>query len=213
MKDSIQIRFRIHYIPMLVVSIIFCFIFYVFRSQPLTTIPFITYTSGYLSIFLIALSMLLGPVNLILKQKNPISSYIRRDIGIFGGILGIVHSAVGLFMHFTGKPWLYFVKEVEDGFSIRFGNFGLANYTGLLGVLILIFLLVISNDYFLVKYKAVKWKNLQRFTYLLFILVIAHSVFYRLNAEKEDLILYLYLPLFLVILIFQFIGIWLKMKE
>jgi DMSO/TMAO reductase YedYZ heme-binding membrane subunit len=120
---------------------------------------------------------------------------------------------VGLFMHFTGKPWLYFVKEVEDGFSIRFGNFGLANYTGLLGFLILIFLLVISNDYFLVKYKAVKWKNLQRFTYLLFLLVIAHSVFYRLNAEKEDLILYLYLPLFLVILIFQFIGIWLKKKE
>lgn len=213
MKDSIQIRFRIHYIPMLVVSIIFCFIFYVFRSPPLTTIPFITYTSGYLSIFLIALSMLLGPVNLILKQKNPISSYIRRDIGIFGGILGIVHSVVGLFMHFTGKPWLYFVKEVEEGFSIRFGNFGLANYTGLLGVLILIFLLVISNDYFLVKYKALKWKNLQRFTYLLFLLVIAHSVFYRLNAEKEDLILYLYLPLFLVILIFQFIGISLKQKE
>ena len=143
MKDSIQIRFRIHYIPMLVVSIIFCFIFYVFRSPPLTTIPFITYTSGYLSIFLIALSMLLGPVNLILKQKNPISSYIRRDIGIFGGILGIVHSVVGLFMHFTGKPWLYFVKEVEDGFSISFGNFGLANYTGLLGFLILIFLLFI----------------------------------------------------------------------
>ena len=143
MKDSIQIRFRIHYIPMLVVSIIFCFIFYVFRSPPLTTIPFITYTSGYLSIFLIALSMLLGPVNLILKQKNPISSYIRRDIGIFGGILGIVHQVVGLFMHFTGKPWLYFVKEVEDGFSIRFGNFGLANYTGLLGFLILIFLLFI----------------------------------------------------------------------
>jgi sulfoxide reductase heme-binding subunit YedZ len=213
MKDSIQIRFRIHYIPMLVVSIIFCFIFYVFCSPPLTTIPFITYTSGYLSIFLIAISMLLGPINLILKQKNPISSYIRRDIGIFGGILGIVHSVVGLFMHFTGKPWLYFVKEVEEGFSIRFGNFGLANYTGLLGVLILIFLLVISNDYFLVKYKALKWKNLQRFTYLLFLLVIAHSVFYRLNAEKEDLILYLYLPMFLVILIFQFIGIWLKKKE
>lgn len=213
MKDSIQIRFRIHYIPMLVVSIIFCFIFYVFCSPPLTTIPFITYTSGYLSIFLIAISMLLGPINLILKQKNPISSYIRRDIGIFGGILGIVHSVVGLFMHFTGKPWLYFVKEVEEGFSIRFGNFGLANYTGLLGVLILIFLLVISNDYFLVKYKALKWKNLQRFTYLLFLLVIAHSVFYRLNAEKEDLILYLYLPLFLVILIFQFIGISLKQKE
>jgi len=115
-------------------------------------------------------------------------------------------------MHFTGKPWLYFVKEVGEGFAIRFGNFGLANYTGLFGALILILLLIISNDYFLGKLKAVKWKNLQRFTYLMFLLVIAHSVFYRLNADKEDLIMYLYLPLFLVVLVFQLMGIWLRMK-
>jgi sulfoxide reductase heme-binding subunit YedZ len=116
-------------------------------------------------------------------------------------------------MHFTGRPWLYFVEEVGESFAIRFGNFGLANYTGLFGLLILILLLVISNDYSLGKLKALKWKNLQRFTYLLFILVIAHSVFYRLNAGKEDLIMYLYLPLFLVILVFQLVGIWLKMKK
>ena len=212
MKGSITIRFRIHYLPMLVVSIIFCFIFYMFWKPTLPTIPFITYTSGYLSIFLLVISLLLGPVNMMLKLKNPISTYIRRDIGIFGGILGVVHSVVGLFMHFTGKPWLYFVKEVGEGYAIRFGNFGLANYTGLFGALILIFLLIISNDYFLGKLKAVKWKNLQRFTYLMFLLVIAHSVFYRLNADKEDLIMYLYLPMFLVVLVFQLMGIWLRMK-
>ena len=116
-------------------------------------------------------------------------------------------------MHFTGRPWLYFVKEVEGGFAIRFGNFGLGNYTGLFGVLILILLLIISNDYFLGKLKAIKWKNLQRFAYPMFILVIAHSIFYRLNANKEDLIMYLYLPMFLVVLVFQLIGIWIKMKR
>src|SRR5665811_187654 len=212
MKGSTTMRFRIHYFPMLVVSIIFCLIFYVFWKPTLPTIPFITFTSGYLSIFLLAVSLLLGPVNLMLRRKNPISTYIRRDIGVFGGILGVLHSVVGLFMHFTGKPWLYFVKEVGDGFAMRFGNFGLANYTGLFGVLILILLLIISNDYFLGKLKAVKWKNLQRFTYPMFLLVIAHSVFYRLNADKEDLIMYLYLPMFLVVLVFQLVGIRLKMK-
>ena len=213
MKNSITIRFRIHYLPMLIVSIIFCLILYVLWKPTLPTIPFITYTSGYLSILLLAVSLLLGPVNLMLKLKNPISTYIRRDFGIFGGILGVVHSVVGLFMHFTGKPWLYFVEEVGEGFAIRFGNFGLANYTGLFGVLILILLLIISNDYFLGKLNAVKWKNLQRLTYLMFILVIAHSIFYRLNADKEDLIIYLYLPMFLIVLAFQLIGIWLKMRK
>jgi len=213
MKHSIAIRFKAHYCPMLVVGIIFCLLFYVLWRPALPIIPFITLTSGYLSIFLLAVSLLLGPLNLMLKLKNPISTYIRRDIGIFGGILGVVHSVVGLFVHFTGRPWLYFVEEVGESFAIRLGNFGLANYTGLFGALILILLLIISNDYFLGKLKAVKWKNLQRSTYPMFVLVIAHSVFYRLNADKEDLIMYLYLPLFLVILVFQLVGIRLKMKK
>jgi sulfoxide reductase heme-binding subunit YedZ len=213
MKNSIAIRIKIHYLPLLIVSIIFCLIFYVLWKPTLSTIPFITYTSGYMSIFLLAVSLLLGPLNLMLKLKNPISTYIRRDIGIFGGILGVVHSVVGLFMHFTGRPWLYFVEEVGESFVIRSGNFGLANYTGLFGALILILLLIISNDYSLGKLKAAKWKNLQRFTYLMFLLVIAHSVFYRLNAGKEDLIIYLYLPLLLIVLVCQLAGVWFKMKK
>ncbi|MDP4680420.1 MAG: hypothetical protein NWS46_08650, partial [Cyclobacteriaceae bacterium] len=84
---------------------------------------------------------------------------------------------------------------------------------GLFGGLILILLLIISNDYFLERLKAVKWKNLQRFTYPMFLLVIAHSIFYRLNANKEELIMYLYLPMFLVVLVFQLIGIWIKIKK
>ena len=210
MKNGLKNRFKIHYLPMLVLSIIFCLIFYIFCIPTLPVIPFITYTSGYLGIFLLAVSLLLGPLNLILRRKNPISTYIRRDIGIFGGVLGMIHSVVGLFMHFTGKPWLYFLEEVGDGLIIRIGNFGLANYTGLFGALILILLLIISNDYSLGKLKAVKWKNLQRSTYPMFLLVIAHSIFYRLNANKEDLIIFLYLPMFFMVLTFQLIGIWLK---
>jgi sulfoxide reductase heme-binding subunit YedZ len=104
MKNSIKNRFKIYYLPMLVLSIIFCLIFYIFWKPTLPVIPFITYTSGYLSIFLLAVSLLLGPINLILRRKNPISTYIRRDIGIFGAILGIIHSVVGLFMHFWYSP-------------------------------------------------------------------------------------------------------------
>lgn len=213
MKNSLARRLKIHYLPMLILSIIFCLVFFRFWKPTLPVIPFITYTSGYLSVIFLVVSLLLGPINLILKRKNPISTYIRRDIGIYGGFLGIVHSVVGMFMHFTGRPWLYFLEEVGDKLSIRSGNFGLANYTGLFGASLLILLLGISNDYFLTKLKSLKWKNLQRLTYLMFILVIAHCVFYRLNAKKEDLILYLYLPLFLVVLAFQLIGLWIKSRS
>lgn len=198
---------------MLIISIIFCVFIFVFWKPALSVIPFVTYTTGYLSVFFLVVSLVLGPINLILKRKNPISTYIRRDIGIFGGVLGVIHSSVGFFMHFTGRPWLYFMKEVGDDLVIRLGNFGLANFTGLFGALILILLIIISNDYFLGKLKSVKWKNLQRLTYLIFILVISHCVFYRLNAKKEDLILFLYLPLFLIVLVFQLVGVWLKKRK
>ncbi len=210
--STLKTRIKVHYLPMTVISIVSSYIFYELWDT-MSAIPFITYSSGYIGIFLLAFSLLLGPINLMLNRKNPISTYLRRDMGIFGGILSLVHSVIGLFMHFTGKPWLYFVEEVVQGYAIRFGVFGMANHTGLLGALIIILLLAISNDYSLRKLKAVKWKNLQRFTYLMFVLVILHSIFYRINAGKEDLIMYLYLPLFMVVLIFQIIGMRLKMRK
>jgi len=77
MKNSIKNRFKIYYLPMLVLSIVFCAVFYIFWKPTLSLIPFITYTSGYLSVFLLAVSLLFGPINLILRRKNPISTYIR----------------------------------------------------------------------------------------------------------------------------------------
>ncbi|MEX2594117.1 MAG: hypothetical protein WD426_15190 [Anditalea sp.] len=210
--STLKTRIKIHYLPMTVISIISSYVFYeLWDTMP--AVPFITYASGYIGIFLLALSLLLGPLNLILNRKNPISTYLRRDMGIFGGILALVHSVIGLFMHFIGKPWLYFVEEVAQGYAIRFGVFGIANHTGLLGALIIILLLAISNDYSLRKLKAGKWKNLQRFTYLMFVFAILHSIFYRINADKEDLIMYLYIPLFMVVLVFQIIGMRLKMRK
>ena len=210
--STLKTRFKVHYLPMIVISMIFTYIFNELWDTS-SAIPFITYASGYIGIFLLSLSLLLGPINLMLNRKNPVSTYLRRDMGIFGGILALVHSVIGLFMHFTGRPWLYFVEEVENGYAVRFGNFGIANYTGLIGTLIIILLLVISNDYSLRKLKSYKWKNLQRFTYLMFVFAILHSIFYRINADKEDLIMYLYLPLFLGVLIFQIIGVGIKMRK
>lgn len=210
--STLKTRLKVHYLPMTVISIISSYIFYELWDN-MTAIPFITYATGYIGFTLLGVSLLLGPINLMLKRKNPVSTYLRRDIGIFGGILALVHSVVGLFMHFTGRPWLYFVEEVAQGYALRFGVFGIANHTGLLGALIIILLLAISNNYSLRKLKAIKWKNLQRFTYLMFVLVILHSILYRINAKNEDLIIYLYLPVFMVVLIFQIIGIVLKRQK
>jgi sulfoxide reductase heme-binding subunit YedZ len=41
-----------------------------------------TVATGYLATGLLALTLLIGPANLLLRRRNPVSSYLRRDVGM-----------------------------------------------------------------------------------------------------------------------------------
>ncbi|HAQ21544.1 MAG TPA: hypothetical protein DCR40_20285 [Prolixibacteraceae bacterium] len=209
--DNFRERLKIHYLPLFSVVIIASLIFN--HNWPKRdAITVITNASGYISIILITFSLLIGPFNLIFKRKNPISTYFRRDIGITGGILAVLHSVAGLFVHLRGKNWQYFLNKTEHGYSIRLDDFGLANYTGLISALILILLLITSNDFSFRQLNPTTWKNIQRFSYLAFIFAIVHSVYYKIVQTNPDLVWYLYLPLLFFVFIFQMVGIRMKLK-
>jgi len=176
-------------------------------------ITFIADVTGYISIFLLLLSLVLGSINLLLRRKNPVSTYLRRDIGIFGGLLAVIHSVTGLFVHLRGKMWQYFLVEIDHSYSVKLDNFGIANYTGVIAALLISLLIIISNNYSLRTLKAVKWKNLQRLSYLMFILVLIHAILYSVVLDHISFVFYLYIPIVLVVLIFQIIGIRLKLQR
>lgn len=208
--NKLILRLKKHYLPFIFTVLIVGLIFYL-KKPYRDFITYITDTTGYVSIIGIAILLIIGTVNLLLKHKNPISTYFRRDLGITAGILAIIHSITGLFVHLRGKNWQYFFIKVEHGYSIRLDNFGLANYTGLISSFIIILLLITSNDYLLRKLNSTNWKIIQRFTYLMYVLAIIHCVYYRIVLNKINLIYYLYLPLFIIVLLFQLIGIRLKL--
>lgn len=205
-------RLKKHYLPLLSLVLIAGVIFY-FEWTNRDAITFITQATGYISIIILSISLIIGSVNLLLKHKNPISTYLRRDISIIGGALAVIHSITGLFVHLRGKTWLYFLNKTDHGYSIRLDNFGLANYTGLISALIIILLIIISNDYLLKKLNPTKWKNIQRLSYLMFILIIIHCYYYRIGKENLNLIFWFYIPLFTIVLTFQIIGVWLKLTR
>jgi len=205
-------RLKKHYFPLIYLVFLAILIFY-FKWTNRNAITFITQATGYISIIILSISLIIGSVNLLLKHKNPISTYLRRDISIIGGTLAVIHSITGLFVHLRGKTWLYFLNKTDHGYSIRLDNFGLANYTGLISALIIILLIIISNDYLLNKLKPTKWKNIQRLSYLMFILIIIHCYYYRIGKENLNLIFWFYIPLFTIVLTFQIIGVWLKLTR
>lgn len=163
--------------------------------------------TGDVALVLLAVTLLIGPANLLLRRRNPVNSYLRRDVGAWTAVLSLVHVVVGFQGHGGGA--LGFVDFfVADGKPLT-NSFGLGNWTGLAATVIVVGLLVISTDRYLRDLKAKRWKDLQRLNYTLFGLVVLHAVFYgalRRVTSPYALILVLTAA---SVLVGQVIGVWL----
>lgn len=108
---------------------------------------------------------------------------LRRDIGIWAGIMALLHTIIGLNVHLRGRMWLYFVDEHH---RIRHDWFGFGNDTGLLAAVLFLLLLAISNDLSLRRLGTRRWKSLQRWTYGAVILTILHAIAYQHVEERRE---------------------------
>ena len=142
--------------------------------------------TAYVSLALLVATLATGPINLLRRQPNPVSTDLRRDLGIWAFVLGLAHTVVGLQVHMKSM-WFYFFREITgpEAWSLRWDQFGLANYTGLAATLLLVFLAALSNDFLLKRLGAPRWKNLQRWNYSLFSLVLVHGILYQLIEKRS----------------------------
>jgi methionine sulfoxide reductase heme-binding subunit len=141
--------------------------------------------SAYSALFGTVAALLLGPWNVLRRRPNPISFDLRRDLGIWAGIMAVLHAVIGLNVHLRGRPWLYFVDQHGQ---LRGDVFGFSNYTGALAAFLFVLLLAISNDLSLRRLGAQRWKSLQRWTYAAAALTFMHGVAYQ-HIEKRYLAL------------------------
>ncbi|MGH9563104.1 MAG: ferric reductase-like transmembrane domain-containing protein [Terracidiphilus sp.] len=132
--------------------------------------------TAYPALFLMAAALLLGPFNVLRNKRNPLSFDLRRDTGIWAGVMALAHTAFGLNVHLRGRMWLYFV---QPDLSVRRDAFGFANYTGAAAVLIFALLLSLSNDWSLRRLGAKRWKFLQRWTYAAAVLTVLHAIAFQ----------------------------------
>ena len=123
---------------------------------------------------------------------------LRRDLGIWAGMLALVHTGIGLNVHLRGKMWLYFV---DTHYQLRRDAFGFGNYTGAVAAIVFLLLLALSNDLSLRKLGIDRWKSLQRWAYAGIALTAAHAIAYQ-HVEKRitpfRLVLYLLLGILLM---------------
>jgi sulfoxide reductase heme-binding subunit YedZ len=171
-----------------------------------------SFATAYPALVLLAATLWIGPWNLLRKNRNPVSSDLRRDIGIWAGIIGTVHAVVGQCVHLRGRPWLYYVYEHRRNHILPFRHdqFGIANYTGLIGALILIALLATSNDLSLRALGTPKWKSLQRWNYACFGFAAIHTILYQFSEKQHMPFRLTAIVTIAITLIVQLVGIRLR---
>jgi sulfoxide reductase heme-binding subunit YedZ len=139
----------------------------------------VTIATGYVALALLGITLLIGPANLLLRRRNPISTSLARDTGTWATIASVVHVIFGFQVHGNASDILNFRNYFlfADG-TPRSDSFGLGNWVGLAALVIVAGLLAISSDGALRELKARRWKRLQRLNYTLFALVVLHAFFY-----------------------------------
>lgn len=140
--------------------------------------------TAYAGLFFLAVSLSLGPWNALRRRPNPTSFDLRRDVGIWTGVLAIVHTATGLTVHLRGRMWMYFFKTLHP-LHLQNTQFGFANFTGLAAALLFLMLLAISNDLSLRALRTNRWKSLQRWAYVAFVLTGAHGIAYQMIEKRH----------------------------
>ncbi|MCC6617176.1 MAG: ferric reductase-like transmembrane domain-containing protein [Anaerolineae bacterium] len=167
----------------------------------------ITIGAGYVALLLIGVSLIIGPVWLIVRRKNPVNVFLRRDVGIWAGITGLLHVGFGLFLNARGNILSNFLRLDADGLPrLLLEGRGLSNYIGLIATILLIVLLLTSNDLMLRRLKGKRWKTVQRLNYALAVLALVHTLIYQQASSREPPFADLTLMLTLIVLIWQLTG-------
>ena len=171
-----------HHLPLAAVTGVSDLALYATRSYPdvLTRLSFAT---AWPALLLLAATLVIGPWRVMRKKPYALSQDLRRDIGIWAGITGVLHAGVGQCVHLRGRPWLYYIYEKWQVMPVRYDVFGLSNHTGLIAALILLLLLATSNDVSLRRLGPSRWKGWQRWNYACFALAALHSFGYLVGIE------------------------------
>lgn len=139
----------------------------------------LSYATAWVSLALLTATLMLGPLRVLRGRRLPLSTDLRRDLGIWSGVLAVAHVVVGWQVHLTAAAWFrYLVFLPEQGSGLRTDRFGLANYTGLAATAVIVLLVALSSDAALRALGRRRWKSLHRLSYVLFALVIVHTVLY-----------------------------------
>lgn len=135
---------------------------------------------GDVSLVLVAMAMMLGPLSRLWRGAARLLPY-RRELGIYAVILAFIHATIILLGWVNLDLMRLFGFEFHPGLQryVMFNNgFALANILGLLALVYGLVLGLTSNDLSQRLLGSNIWKYVQRGTYVLWWLSVAHTAYF-----------------------------------
>jgi sulfoxide reductase heme-binding subunit YedZ len=182
-----------------------CLIAAIFAAPGQDIFETLSVGTGYAGLLLILATLVMGPLKMLKTRKNPVNINSRRDVGIWAGITSLAHVlfSAALQLSWGGSLWgLFFYANGAPKFNL----FGISNDFGLVAALVVLFLMVLSNNFFLKKLKGKNWKNMQRLNYLLYVVALVHTFTQQANNGRNPLLVFGVIALAGVVMAAQSVG-------
>jgi len=135
---------------------------------------------GDMSLVLIALSMGIGPLARLWAGARAALPW-RREFGIYGVLLLIIHTAIilaGWVEWDFARLFGYEIHPTTGQYVMLQQGFGLANAIGIIGLLYGVVLALASNDWSQRLFGGGSWKFLQQGAYVMWMLIVVHTAYF-----------------------------------
>jgi len=149
---------------------------------------------AYASLVLLGVTLMIGPVARLATRRLGRLVPWRRETGVMSGVLALAHVVVSAKVHLEWK-WLqfFFIYAGDQRLTVDLGPYGIASWLGLVAVLLLLPLMLTSNDRAERFLGAKSWKWVQGHSYTIFALVAFHTAIYlneaiAINARRPRIL-------------------------
>lgn len=165
--------------------------------------------SAYLCLLLLATALLIGPFHVFREGKPLGNSYIRRDIGIWAAVSGLLHFYLANVLSMNYEYLGIYVENspLPPSPEIRSELYSFGTIIGYVIAVLFIVLLTLSNDWMVRKIGLKWWKRIQRLGYLGFLFSCAHAFVFQILESRETLWIIVVMFVTVLVLIGQGYGI------
>ncbi len=134
---------------------------------------------GDMSMVLVAFSMAIGPLSRLVPVFRKLIPF-RRELGIYGVILGAIHTTIILVGWVNWDFWRLFGFEFHPAgvYVMVQQGFGMANVIGIIALVYGLVLALSSSNWSQKLLGASVWKFLQQSAYVLWMLIVIHTAYF-----------------------------------